>query len=166
MINYYKILNVKTDASLLEIKKAYYKLAKKYHPDVNDSHDAEAIFKIITIAYKTLSNPQKRKYYDYMLKKYGRRHNIINNPKYAEYLKKKYEKEKKDKNSFLYNTPRFDYASFIIFIFIGIFAILFGIIDLFVQKWESIDNLAGVIFGISFTFLLLLGLYKLKNNEQ
>ncbi len=161
MINYYKILNIPMDASTIEIKKSYRALAKKYHPDINKSPDAETMFKIITIAYQTLLNPQKRKYHDTLIKKYDRR-SLIKSQKHIEYLKKKYEQQKKEKEAFLYNTPRFDNAALIIFLFIGIFAILFGTIDLFVQKWESIDNLAGIIFGISFTALLLLGLFKLK----
>jgi len=65
--DYYEILGVRKDADASELKKAYRKLAMKYHPDKNkDNPDAEAKFKEITVAYDVLSDPQKRKKYDRM----------------------------------------------------------------------------------------------------
>jgi len=57
-------LGVSPDATADEIKKAYRKLARKYHPDVNKSPEAEEKFKEINAAYEILSDPQKRKQYD------------------------------------------------------------------------------------------------------
>lgn len=62
--NFYDILGVKRDATQDEIKKAFRKLAVKYHPDAGG--DAEK-FKDISEAYNTLSNPEKRKEYDQLL---------------------------------------------------------------------------------------------------
>ncbi|MCB9493676.1 MAG: molecular chaperone DnaJ [Epsilonproteobacteria bacterium] len=63
--DYYEVLGVSKGASADEIKKAYRKLALKYHPDRNpDNKDAEAKFKEATEAYEILSNEQKRKTYD------------------------------------------------------------------------------------------------------
>ncbi|HET57075.1 MAG TPA: molecular chaperone DnaJ [Deltaproteobacteria bacterium] len=61
----YSILGLTRDASEADIKKAYRKLARKYHPDVNPGNtDAEQKFKDISRAYEFLGNPEKRKLYD------------------------------------------------------------------------------------------------------
>lgn len=63
--DYYKILGVDKSTSDAEIKKAFHKLARKYHPDVNKGDkEAEKKFKEITEAYEVLHNPEKRKQYD------------------------------------------------------------------------------------------------------
>jgi len=63
--DYYQILGVSKSASAEEIKKAYRKLAMKYHPDRNkENKEAETRFKEISEAYAVLSDPEKRKQYD------------------------------------------------------------------------------------------------------
>ena len=62
--NFYEVLGVDAGSTESEIKSAYRKLARKYHPDVNNSTEAIEIFKEITQAYETLSDPDKRKKYD------------------------------------------------------------------------------------------------------
>ncbi len=62
--DYYEILGVKRDASEAEIKSAYRKLARKYHPDVNKTKEAESKFKDINEAYEVLSDKAKRQRYD------------------------------------------------------------------------------------------------------
>ncbi|MCP5369936.1 MAG: molecular chaperone DnaJ [Rickettsiaceae bacterium] len=64
--DYYDILEISRSASSAEIKKAYLKLAKKYHPDVNSGPDAEKKFKEISHAYDILKDPQKKAAYDRM----------------------------------------------------------------------------------------------------
>ncbi len=63
-LDYYKTLNVSKDASDADIKRAYRKLAAKYHPDRNKAADAEQQFNQVGEAYEVLSNSQKRKMYD------------------------------------------------------------------------------------------------------
>jgi len=62
--DYYKILGVPRSATQKEIQKAYKKMAKKYHPDVNKDPKAQEKFKEIVEAYEVLSDPKKRKFYD------------------------------------------------------------------------------------------------------
>lgn len=62
--DYYKTLGVTKDASAADIKKAYRKLARQYHPDVNKSGDASRRFKEVNEANEVLSDPEKRKRYD------------------------------------------------------------------------------------------------------
>ncbi|XP_027019589.1 dnaJ homolog subfamily B member 9 [Tachysurus fulvidraco] len=64
--DYYEILGVPKDASERQIKKAFHKLAMKYHPDKNKSPDAESKFREIAEAYETLSDSKRRQEYDQM----------------------------------------------------------------------------------------------------
>lgn len=68
-IDYYKILEIDKSANEADIKKAYRKLARKYHPDVNPNNEsAKSKFQEINEAHEVLSDPEKRKKYD----KYGK----------------------------------------------------------------------------------------------
>jgi curved DNA-binding protein len=60
----YETLEINENAAADEIKKAYRKLARKYHPDVNKDPSAEDKFKEINAAYEVLSNPEKKQQYD------------------------------------------------------------------------------------------------------
>lgn len=62
--DYYEVLGVSKNSDISEIKKAFRTLAKKYHPDVNKTPEAETKFKEINEAYEVLSDPEKRANYD------------------------------------------------------------------------------------------------------
>jgi curved DNA-binding protein len=62
--DYYKVMGVARDATEAEIKQAYRKLARKYHPDVSKEPNAEARFKEVGEAYEVLRTPEKRAAYD------------------------------------------------------------------------------------------------------
>jgi curved DNA-binding protein len=62
--DYYKVMGVARDATEAQIKQAYRKLARKYHPDVSKEPDAEARFKEVGEAYEVLRSPEKRAAYD------------------------------------------------------------------------------------------------------
>ena len=62
--DYYQIMGLAEDASAEEVKRAYRKLARKYHPDVSKEKDAEHRFKEVGEAYEVLKDPEKRQDYD------------------------------------------------------------------------------------------------------
>ena len=63
--DFYEVLGIDKNADEATIKKAYRKLAKKYHPDMNKGNpNAEKIFQEVTEAYEVLGDPKKRKLYD------------------------------------------------------------------------------------------------------
>ncbi len=90
MKDYYEILGVSRTATEKELKEAYRRLVKKYHPDLNPTNrqEAEKIFKEINEAYEVLSDPEKRKLYD----KYGHNwKNVNQNTNYKYYQDYKYQ---------------------------------------------------------------------------
>ena len=64
MADHYDVLGVPRDASDADIKKAYRRLARELHPDVNPSPDAAERFKDVTHAYDVLSDPEQRRRFD------------------------------------------------------------------------------------------------------
>ena len=62
--DYYAILGIPTTATLADIKRAYRRLARQYHPDTNPDKDAARRFRQITEAYELLSDPTRRAAYD------------------------------------------------------------------------------------------------------
>lgn len=63
-VDYYSVLGVSSDSNEEEIRRAYKRLALRYHPDKNPDADAEDKFKQIAQAYDVLTDPEKRTIYD------------------------------------------------------------------------------------------------------
>lgn len=180
MTNYYHILNINKNASISDIKKAYRKLALLYHPDVNQSKDANAKFILINKAYNTLIDQKKRQQHDLSLdlgitidilqkkqekeqkerdKKYGTSHRF--KQEYQNYKKKQTFSEKDEKQF-----AQLEKFMFFILVIISIYGAYFGIKQLFFEEWEHFDHpVAGFIFAILFPTLLIYGykvIYKRK----
>lgn len=180
MINYYHILNLSKNASISEIKKAYRRLALLYHPDVNQSKDANTRFILINKAYNTLIDPEKRQQYDLSLelglsieilqkkqekeqkerdKKYGTSHRF--KQAYQNYKKKQTFSEQDEKQF-----AQLEKFMFFILVIISIYGAYFGIKQLFFEDWEHFDHpVAGFIFALVFPTLLIYGyrvIYKRK----
>lgn len=85
--NYYEALHIPFNATQEEIKTAYRRLAKKYHPDLNPDKDTTSIMQELNDAYETLSDLSKRKEYDSTLKKER------NDQAYSSYIKTQEESE-------------------------------------------------------------------------
>ena len=122
--DYYEVLGVSKDASEADIKMAFRRLAKKYHPDVCKEADAEEKFKEIQEAYAVLSDENRRKQYD----KFG--FEAFNN------------------NGGGYNTNGYDFSNFD---FSSIFDDLFGSDDTFSSFGGAFSNFSNLFIYIPFT---------------
>lgn len=99
-IEYYKLLEIPPEATLTEIREAYFKKAKKLHPDINPSEDAKKQFALIQEAYKTLADKDRRIGYDrnYAAETVFKRDNIV--PETEKETKIRLEKKREDSDFF------------------------------------------------------------------
>ncbi|WP_070406836.1 MULTISPECIES: DnaJ domain-containing protein [unclassified Spiroplasma] len=96
--NYYKILEISSNAGVEEIKENFRRLAKKYHPDISKEKNAENKFREITEAYEILSNPKSKQEYDDSLfvPSFGNvKHDYFFDFNDKAWLKKRFKKPKK-----------------------------------------------------------------------
>jgi curved DNA-binding protein CbpA len=170
LLDYYKILAVSQDATNDQIRKAYRVRAKLYHPDLNKNDNAKLKFQIVYEAYQTLIDPKKRKWYDFKMK-FGddaviskgqtpRQRDAQRTAKRYQYYASKnanYAKNNKEREEQKYIKSVVDKVLFYILMLFGSLACIFGTIHLIYDKWEGFGDLKGVLFGVSFVFLLVYG---------
>ncbi len=164
MKDYYKILELEKNASELQVKKAYRKLALRWHPDVNKGSNASQHFRDINEAYRILANPSKRKHYDFyntgtksgVDKKYyqgdGRKYGTAyrHYPDPSQEIKFNRRKPKEPAGDFRMMENFMFYSLMIL----GITAIILAARDLFQNDIDGIDSFSGIVFGLTFTSLL------------
>lgn len=163
-LNYYKILDVPQNASSNEIKRAYRLKSKLLHPDKNNSPNAKILFQLLNEAYRTLINPEKRRWYDFKLQ-YPSTTNINQSNKkrptssYESYFKAyqfRQQQKQEEKEFIKYRKTFLDKVLFYFLILTGILAIIFSILDLVYVKVD-IKNMSGIFFGVWFLLIMFWG---------
>ena len=164
---FYDILGLNSDANKEQIKKAYRKKAKEFHPDANNNIDAIVKFQLLNEAYHTLlrelENPTIKEYdiiEDY--KKYGR---SVRNKSYDIKYHQKKDTDNDDENAYKPNVSPSDKYMFYVFVLIGINMLVFGIKRLIFVKEEGNFTIAGVITSILFLTIIIYGWHLLKKSK-
>ena len=163
-VDYYKILGIERDATAEQIRQAYRAKAKLYHPDINNSPNANTLFQLINEAYQVLVNTDKKKWYDFKLKypsttsmkpQAERRRTSTYENYYKAYTH--YKNEKNNDELFSKRTTKIiDNFLFYFLVAAGFVAIIISAIDLVYDK-VSMKNMTGMIFGVWFLLILFLG---------
>lgn len=157
--HYLKILELKPDSGILEIKRAFREMAKKFHPDLNDSPKAQEKFILVNEAYEFLmkyynqpgfrsTKPPEERYRDWVSREKAKARKRASQQAKTEF--------EKYRNSKLYRTANLLYSIFDYFsLGIGLLIIFAAIFGLYLQKdFQEGYTLASVIAGI---FLILIG---------
>lgn len=163
-IDYYEVLGISNNATLLEIKKAFRELAKKYHPDKNKSTDASLKFREVFEAYEILKNKITRDIYDQRRQKYQNKSKTkFTNPIDTNIENYQKTKEEANKRAEYFSLMTFDdflnssifmlkkatsTFGLILMLIFGVFMIAFG---LFILA-KSSNNLEIGFFGMVFCF--------------
>ena len=165
MKDYYKILGLHTTATSGEIRKAYRKLAFKFHPDTNADIKSNDLFNEINEAYEVLIHPELRKKYDLGFLYHG---SFIVNQEQEKTRRDNYRKygnssknptagtyKNKAKKTKQVRYPRFEKFMYRTLLSFGMLGFVYSVRDLFIKEWEGINNLTGFFFCIIFTSLLV-----------
>lgn len=160
-VSLYELLSVPQSASIQEIRRAYYRLAKHWHPDVNSSNSAKSHFQEVNNAYRILSDPIARKAYDEKLSdpwvsnqrkdyyRYGTSVRKAPTPGAAPH-------QRTSKNDVV-KSPVLDKVLFGSLLLIGAIGILYGIVDIINTKEDETFKPTGLLMGVFFTIMLLVG---------
>jgi curved DNA-binding protein CbpA len=165
VVDYYKILGIKRDATAAEIKSAYRRLAREQHPDHNaGSDDASLAFARIAHAYRTLNDPQERAFYDSQLESRGGSDSVFEtgNP-YAWRMRRFAAQRKWDRavDLCLEAERQETFArTQTVFTTVSLFLSTFIVAVLKPRFWESFDGYAGRAVLLS---LFLVGMWHLAS---
>ena len=178
MQNFYQILNVNSTASTAEIKRAYRRLAFKYHPDTNENIDTSEHFNLINEAYETLVNTELRNDYDIKFF-YGKNFTTKSNRPSQDEINNNYKKYGKSTRNPTANEqraklkkqkeikfPLFEKFMFYVLVSFGILGFINAIHDLFTKEWDGVNSLTGFFFSIVFTGLLIVAWRNYKSIED
>jgi len=168
LVDYYTILGVRRNAGADEIKKAFRRQAKSFHPDVSKDALATAKFQQINEAYHILINIKKRRIYDYSLRhrnefnmraRRTRRDSTTFNSYYKFYTGHTYSESQRQNGNAgtAYKKKGLDNVLFYSLLGIGVIGIIFGIFDIINKEWLGLNSLNGLFFGLSFTVILVYG---------
>lgn len=178
MIDFYELLGIKRQATKEEIKNAYRLMAKKYHPDVNNSEEANKIIISLNEAKEVLLNNQKRREYDALLD------NISHSKQFSDDKSETYRTRTKEYKNYYSNVyiTKWEYflnylrngldnifkkyvKSILVFLnfllFLVIKGLLFGFVFLITIISPLVDYLAGIIM-----FLAVLSLFLLAGDTK
>lgn len=161
MSDYYSILGLTKNASIVEIKTAFRKLAKIYHPDKNPNNpNAKGLFENILVAYDVLSNPDKKRRYDYLIsqsnatssKNVSRAHQRQANKKnwdvtqdelkQRQYYKDYYNAKKKESNTQEQQTNKYSDYKYVMFATPIAVGLLLLIVSIFSKEPTAHENKA------------------------
>lgn len=157
-MDYYEVLGIDNKADENQVKQAFRRLARKYHPDVNPAPDASEMFRLVYISYEILIDPYKRRIYDELLESrkrpvsysgYNYEWDTQANKKAYEYSEMHYEEFKEtllDKISFQFSQG-IAFVSFFALLILGTTALLFGI-----QKFNTDVNGAKTVGAMCCVF--------------
>jgi curved DNA-binding protein CbpA len=167
--DYYSILGVLNTATAEEIRRAYLRKAKLFHPDIYTGSDGDFKFKVLNEAYSTLINPEKRRRYDFKLK-YGtsieyrsqadkdrmRRYSIN-----YEVLKRRREEARHAHEKLRKKFRIFDRFIFWSLLILGFTGLIFGIVDAIVNL-----RFQGIIFSMIIAIVIIYTFRRLRKSKK
>jgi len=158
--NYYKILDISQDASIAEIKRAFRKKAKEYHPELNNTSEAEDNFILVNEAYDILIHPKAREIHTAEISSFI---NPLKNPSYAHWVKVAQERalvhlrlpyNEFTRTKFYQSTNTLPYLLFVVEMIVGILLLCFSLFTLWYADEQRV--LSVVLFLASLPIAIFL----------